>query len=250
VGAVSIDLATAKVVFKPATFRASQLLSKTVIAVTAILWSMALPIRATTLYDSGTNSQTPPLGANAIGGSAVVANSFLLASAATLSSVMIDVLECCNQPEWGGTVSYYLFANQSGEPSSTPFAEGSTSSYLLNTIYDNPGVNQVVELEFNLTSPIALSANTIYWLGIGLSGAGSEGSPAWNAVVPTKGISAAALTGNFSQWILQAETGGFALYNTTFLTAPEPNSAWMFLGASVLAGLWCRRRKIATRRGE
>jgi hypothetical protein len=201
-----------------------------------------LCMRGATLYDSGTNSETPPVGANAIGGGAVVANSFRLTSAATLSSVMIDVLECCDQPVWSGTVSYYLFTNQTVDPASTPFAQGSTSSYLLDTIYDNPGFNEVVELQFNLTSAIALSANTTYWLGIGLSGSGAEGSPAWNAVVPTKGISAAALTGNFNDWILQAEGGGFALYDTSFLTAPEPNSAWMLLGGCVLAGLVYRRR--------
>ncbi len=209
-----------------------------------ILWSaIAIPANATQLYNSGTNSQTPPLAGVEMSGGPVDANSFLLSSAADLESVSFYILECCTL-SWSGTINYYLFTNNSFEPSSTPFAQGTISTYNHSTLYSDSATNVVTEIDFNLTTPVALSANTTYWLGIGLSAGGSD--PSWNSVVPVGGISASSSAGNFGSWNLQGQKGAFALFDTTFQTAPEPNSAWMFLGAFGMAGLaYSRRRKLA-----
>jgi PEP-CTERM motif len=208
----------------------------------AILWPVAM--HATTLYNSGTNSQTPPQGGISIGGPGVDANSFTLSSAASVDSVSFDILECCFF-EWNGTINYYLFTNNSFEPSSTPFAQGTATSYIRTSIYDDSATNEVVEIDFNLTTPVALSANTTYWLGLSLSDSAAD--PEWNAVVPLSGISASTGSGNFNNWGLTAEKGAFALFNTTFQTTPEPGSAWMLLGGFGLIGLAYRLRSRALR---
>jgi len=177
-----------------------------------------------------------------MGGSAVDAHSFSRSAAATVSSVSFDILECCFH-EWNGTVNYYLFTNNSFEPSATPFAQGTAAQYVRTSIYDDSATNEVIEIDFNLTTPVALSANTTYWLGLSLSDNGS--GTLWNAVVPLGGLSASTGSGNFNSWKLTAEKGAFALYNTTFQAAPEPGSAWMLLGGVGLIGLAYRLRKPA-----
>ncbi len=213
----------------------------------AVFWPIAaIPVHATTLYNSGTNSQTPPQGGISLGGPGVDANSFSLSSAATVDSVSFDILECCFL-EWNGTVNYYLFTNNSFEPSSTPFAQGTTTQYLRTSVYDDSATNEIIEIDFNLTTPVALSANTTYWLGLSLSDQAAD--PEWNAVVPIGGLSASTGSGNFNSWNLTAEKGAFALYNTTFQAAPEPGSAWMLLGGFGLIGLaHCLRKPSIARR--
>lgn len=211
----------------------------------AILW-VATPAHATTLYDSGTNSQTPPQSGLGMSGSSVAANSFSLSNDATLSSVTFDILECCTQ-SWSGSITYYLFTNNNFEPSSTPFAQGTTSAYNHSTIYSDSATNVVTEIDFNLLTPVALSAATTYWIGLNLSPNGSD--PGWNAVVPYSGLSARAAGGDFGNWELEAERGAFALYNTKFTitsAVPEPSTAWPLLALFSLAGL---RRILRTRAG-
>jgi hypothetical protein len=215
----------------------------TVLTALAILWLLAgIPMQAATLYDSGINSETPPVGGPPpLNGTGVGANSFSLAADGTVSSISFGILECCFL-EWSGTIDYYLFANNSFEPSSTPFAQGSTSSYISSVVYDDSATNEIVELEFNLTTPVALTAGTTYWLGLGLSGDGTD--PRWTPIVPFSGVSAYSGDGTFAGWSFQQGTDAFALYDTTFQTAstPEPNSAWLLLGGFVLAFLAYRRR--------
>ena len=205
----------------------------------AIFWALAAaPMNAATLYDSGINSQTPPIGGPPpLNGTGIGANSFDLSQDGTLSSVSFGILECCFA-EWSGTIDYYLFDNDSStsSPSSTPFAQGSTSSYISSGVYDDSATNEIVELDFDLTTPIALSANTTYWLGLGLSDNGSD--PSWSPVVPFSGASAYSSDGTFTSWNFQSGVDAFALYDTTFQTStPEPGSAWMFLGGLGLVEL-------------
>ena len=209
-----------------------------------LLSAIAIPVRATTLYDSGTTSQTPPVAGVAMSGGVVDANSFVLSNAANLWSVSFYILECCTL-EWSGAINYYLFTNNSFEPSSSPFSQGTITTYNRNAVYSDSATNVVTEIDFNLTNAVALSANTTYWLGIGLSAGGS--GPTWNEVVSGSGLSATSSAGNFGSWGLQAQKGAFALFDTTF-AAPEPNSAWLFLGGLGIAGFAYRRRKRPLRR--
>lgn len=214
-----------------------------VLAATIFLPMLVAPIHATTLYDSGTGSQTPPQAGVSLTGGVVDANRFILSNPASLSSVSFYILECCNLT-WSGTINYYLFTNSGSQPASAPFAQGTTASYLRNTIYSDGATNVVAKIDFNLTTPAALSASTFYWLGIGLSNGGS--GPTWNAVVPISGISATSNGGTFNNWAFQGQTGAFALFDTTFQTTPEPESALMLLGGLGLIGLArLRRRKRA-----
>jgi hypothetical protein len=203
---------------------------------------LAIPVKATTLYSFGVNSQTPPAAGLSMTGGAVAANSFSLSSIGTLRSVSLYTLECCNSV-WSGTISYYLFTNNGSSPSSAPFAQGSTTVYNRTGIYSDNASNEVVEYAFNLATPETLSANTTYWLGIGMTSGGS--GPAWNAAVPTSGLSARSSNGAFNNWVLQGHKGAFSLSDTTFQPVPEPDSAWMLLEGSGLMclGYWKRRSR-------
>ncbi len=203
---------------------------------TGALWMLALPAYATTLFSNGVNSQTPPQAGVGIYGSNTSASSFSISPAATLASVSFYSLECCGIG-WSGTINYYLFSNNGFYPSTAPFAQGSASSYKQSTIYSDAATNVVNRYDFNLSTAVALSANTTYWIGIRLSDDGSK--PFWNLV--SSGISAH--TGSdFNSWNLQTGTGAFALFDTTFQTAPEPGSAWMLLvGTGLFAGAGWKR---------
>src|SRR5436190_6462192 len=146
--------------------------------IAVLLWLAAAPVsQASMIFINGINSQTPPqAGVNLSG--ATAANSFTV-STSQIVAVSLYTLECCGLI-WNGSIDYFLFQNSGFTPTSVPFAQGQATSWNATTIYSDNASNRVVQYDFNLNSPVNVSAGT-YWLGITLTNAFLF-DPTWNLV--------------------------------------------------------------------
>lgn len=201
------------------------------------------PSSASTLYTSGFagGMNTPGYGSSLL--SWTDANSFSLAANGTLVSVSFAALDCCFF-DWSGTINYTLFTNNGYLPSSTPFAQGSTTSYLANVTYQDGASNKITDYQFNLVTPVALQANTTYWLGINMSNfSGADGS-GWNSCYNCGGLNSnSQSTGGVFDWGLNAGQGAFSLSDTAVQTTPEPETLWLLLPGLTIVGLLSFRRQ-------
>ena len=208
--------------------------ARAVFSIVAALTFPVVSLQATTLYSQYLNTTSAGSGLHMT--NAIAADSFSLNTSGTVASVSFHTLECCLKT-WTGTISYFFFTGSSS-PSSTAFAQGSTSSYIVTNVYSDTATNVVNDYEFNLTAPVGLSAGATYWLGLEMSPGGSNP----NLALVGSGVSAFSSTGSPYSWSLQSGTGAFGLFDTTFATTPEPQSVWL-LGAGLgLIGLGLMRR--------
>ena len=205
-------------------------------AAIAVAFGAGSPAAATIIYDNG----GPNRDATDEMTEWVQAEDFSVASATTLRGAHFWTVEI---GAWDGTLTWYVFADNSGLPGST-LATGNGKNVLKtatgNLVFGEPQY----EYSFDFDNPLALTGGTPYWFGLHLSSDFGLDRIGWQLTLPGFGTNGAdSQFGTFDNWI--NDGGQHAFYLTDTSTAiPEP-STFVTLGAGLL-GLGAarlRRRK-------
>jgi hypothetical protein len=97
----------------------------------------------------------------------VQADDFILGSDATLTGVNFWTIE--SGTTWDGTLDYYIFSDNNGQPASSPLFSGSGTN-ITRTATGNSAYGYLeYAYGFDLATPQALTGGTRYWLGLHLA---------------------------------------------------------------------------------
>jgi len=153
---------------------------------------------------------------------------------------------------WDGTIEYFFLQDVFGIPDSVPLIQGNAVN--IAQIPDSAGAccssTSSFRYTFDLVMPIALGANTQYWLALQIGRGNLFGQTFWSTTDLTP-ITATAysLGATFDNWILTPQSGGLA-FQLFGEPVPEPSTALLLTsGLAVLIGwrrtVWrlCRRRR-------
>lgn len=172
---------------------------------------------------------------------AVQADDFILGSDDTLTRVNFWTLEPGDT--WDGTLDYFIFADNSGEPASSPLYTGSGSN-INRTATGNSALGyDEYAYSFDLPTPLTLSGATRYWLGLHLA---ADFSTNDNIFWQTTGGNFGSTShrsegGSFDNWDDNFEQLAFNLVGDTGVV-PEPTT---IIGSIILGGvLFPLKRKL------
>lgn len=143
---------------------------------------------------------------------------------------------------WDGTLDYFVFANAGGQPASTPFAQGAGANVVKTATGNQPlGFNEYA-YSFDLQTPLDLSANTTYWLGLHLSSNFDRDEIYWSTTTPGVGSTGQESSGGtFNNWSNNGEHHAFYL---TGQKVPEPASVLGLLAIGALGAGAALKRKL------
>jgi len=125
---------------------------------------------------------------------------------------------------WDGTLDYYLFTDESGQPASTPFAQGAgTNVTKTDTGATVLGLSEY-EYNFDLPVPLPLLANTTYWLGLHLSSNFVKNNIYWETTSSSLGSNSTNSDGGtFTNWETNTdENFAFHLVGSDATPVPTP----------------------------
>ncbi|GBL13159.1 hypothetical protein MTo_00449 [Microcystis aeruginosa NIES-1211] len=145
---------------------------------------------------------------------------------------------------WDGTLDYFVFANAGGQPAGTPFAQGAGAN-VVKTATGNQtfGLNEYA-YSFDLQTPLDLSANTTYWLGLHLSSNFDRDEIYWSWSTTTPGVGSTgqeSFGGTFNNWSNNGQHHAFYL---TGQKVPEPASVLGLLAIGALGAGAALKRKL------
>jgi hypothetical protein len=169
--------------------------------------------------------------------SVVAAESFTLSASTTIRAAEFFTEEF--PPLWDGTLDYFIFANNSPFPASSPLAGGQGHNPPVHkSLVVDGGVSSttIAKYDFDLITPLTLAPGT-YWLGLHLQQDFSlNGSIFWDfTTTPDAQLSVAAPGGDFDHWALQQAQIALGISDTP-LVVPEPSSIGLaLLGLAALA---------------
>lgn len=153
----------------------------------------------------------------------VQAEDFVLAANASLESVRFWTIESPTA-SWDGSLQWYLFADNGGQPAASAFGSGSGTS-ISKAATGNIALGFYVEYQydFSLLSPVALTAGTTYWLGLHVNNNFNRADVYWET---TNGAGATAFgreseNGTFTNWTSNGANHAFELYGSETRLPPQ-----------------------------
>ncbi len=164
---------------------------------------------------------------------------------------------------WDGTVEFFIFLDNGGQPADAPFASGTVLESDLTKVATGNLVSGFPEYQYwiDLDTPIELEAGTNYWFGLHLSNDFNVDNIFWEHTSEVIGLTAwESAGGTFDNWISQSLRFAFFLTgsppeivggenlsidSTALLLASAQSTTWMIpLVLSVLGiGLFVASRK-------
>lgn len=179
----------------------------------------AVTSRAAVIFDNGAPNQSGGDEMTAY----VQAEDFALSSAALLTDLHFSTFEGNEGNSWDGTLQYYFFSDNSGQPASTPFATGSAINVMrAATGFVDADLHEF-QYSIDTASPILLAAGTPYWIGLHANQTFDRQNIYWERSATGYGAAGLfSLGGPFGRW---STTFNHHAFQLTGATVPEPAAA-------------------------
>jgi hypothetical protein len=177
----------------------------------------------------------------------IIADDFTVATNTSIESVTFWAYDTDNISGWDDDVTYYIYTN-SGSDSPGTFVSASfvtlTPAAIVDTGNKVSGKDEY-EITFNLQTPVLLSSNTTYWLGLSTD----DSNIHWEDSNSSYKYKAYRSTNSGTSWSKLTSTDNAALAFQVSGTpaVPEPLTTFGSLTAASLGLALRRRRKLQQR---
>jgi len=206
----------------------------------AMILGFSLQAQAELLFNGGAPDHPNGLRISDIGFFAA-ADDFETTDEWSITSAEFWSVEMAGMFEWDGTVSYFIFEDDTSLPADTPLYSGLGQSIVKTPDSDVNTGYLGFKYSFNFEAPLELEGNTIYWLALNLGGGGTvDSTQAFWAGTYTSTLNDAVISGDLQNWSQYHFDLAYRLHGTV---VPEPSTTGLI--GLFIGGIYFVRRFFA-----